>query len=108
MASIIPPAPLQPLPYGSFLLATSPTVLLQQELDDLLKDVLKAIKEKVIVGGGRMTQKTTMLQWPPVAGVKTVAAHYEVATKETLIYSPPAPTHEQTRDNPSILSPTSP
>jgi len=28
--------------------------------------------------------------------------------RETLIYSPPAPTHEQTRDNPLILSPTSP
>ena len=81
MASIIPSAPLRPLPYGSFLLATSSTALLPQELDDLLKDALKAIKEKVIAGGGRMTQKTTMLQWPSVAGVQTVAAHYEVATK---------------------------
>nr|WP_315428421.1 hypothetical protein [uncultured Albidiferax sp.] len=83
MASIIPSAPLRPLPYGSFLLAASPTALLPQDLDGLLKGALKAIKEKVIAGGGRMTQKTTVLQWPSVAGVQTVAAHYEVATNCT-------------------------
>lgn len=81
MASIIPLAPLQPLPYGSFLLATSPTTLSPQELDDLLKDALKAIKEKVVAGGGRMTQKTRAMQWPLMASVQTVAAHYEVTTK---------------------------
>lgn len=83
MASAAPAPPLQPLPYGSFLLAAAPTSPLPQDLDDLLKDALKAIREKVTSGGGRMTQKRTTLQWSPVVGVQTVAAHYEVDSKCT-------------------------
>lgn len=80
MATNVPAAPLQPLPYGSFLLVASPTALSPQDLDGLLNDALKAIREKVVLSGGRMTQKATVLQWPSVAGVQTVSAHYAVAT----------------------------
>lgn len=83
MPSATPPSPLQPLPYGSFLLAGSAHALTQQDLADLLQDALRAIAKKVKAGGGRMKKQGTTLQWPAVNGLHTVAAHYKLTTNCT-------------------------
>ena len=83
MASNIPASPLNPLPYGSFLLVTRLQAPSQQDLADLLQDALKAIQGKLMDSGGQMHQPSTVLQWPQWPSIQTVAAHYIVTTSCT-------------------------
>lgn len=72
MASSVSAAPLQPLAYGSYLLAASAMSLLPQDVGDLLKDALNRIKVEVIAGHCAAVA--------PLGSGHTVAARHVVAT----------------------------